>query len=232
MSVIVPNKFLTSEAMSGRSGELGFCTAPNNEAIFLRNDGLSMVSFQPTQVLQSQIGNVDEYWRNMSHVTSLTDVVSEINDTAYWVANTFVRKGEVVYQTDGTTGLLGLNVDNKLSNNWQLTGLTLSGYTYLKCYVKMSNHVSGGTYLTPGVVIILPLDDEWLSQGVNGERMYIAGSTTTNPNDPDVHFAVLVAVDSTKTKFQVVSENSIAGTILGQRNGDGRYLYKITGHFD
>lgn len=51
----------------------------------------------------------------------------------------------------------------------------------------------------------------------------------SSPNDQNTRYHVLVAVDNTKTKFQVVCQNSLYGTAKGDRNTNGRYLYKIEG---
>ena len=78
-------------------------------------------------------------------------------------------------------------------------------------------------------MVFIPLDDASKSIYYNA---YIGGTNTTNPNDRNVNFCVLAAIDGTKTKFKVVSEHSIYGTALGGRNDNGRYCYKIEGHFD
>ena len=151
----------------------------------------------------------------------------------------FARKPVVLYETDGATGLLGVNA-NTLGENWQLTGYDFTPYKYLKCFFKVSDYSVGSNYLTPALVIELPLDNASRSKGVNDTissgkvpcDMYLGGGCVTNPSDRNVLFNVIVAVDTTKTKFQVVSEHSIYGTAQGDRNNNGRYCYKIEGHFD
>lgn len=166
-----------------------------------------------------------------------------LDSTAYvsleYVQQHFIRKPDVLYETDGTTGLLGIN-NNSLSTNWQLENMDFTPYKYLKCYFKNSDYEQTSNYLTSALVIILPLDDASKSLAVNGTMtsgkvpcdMYLAGGGTTNPNDLNVLYNILVAVDSTKTKFQVVSQTSLYGTAKGNRNNDGRYLYKIEGWYD
>ena len=171
------------------------------------------------------------------------------DDTLYFISGTtqymseylednFCRKPVVLYETDGTTGLSGVNA-NTLGENWQLTGYDFSPYKYLKCYFKVSDFKTSSNYLTPAIVVELPLDNASRAKRDNSATspstpcdMYLAGGNATNPNDRDVSINAIVAVDTTKTKFQVVSVHSIAGTILGERNSDGRYCYKIEGHFD
>lgn len=89
------------------------------------------------------------------------------------------------------------------------------------------------------MVITLPLDEASKAKADNSGispsqpcDLYIGGGNSTNPSDRNVSFNILVAVDSTKTKFQVLSEHSIYGTALGGRNDNGRYCYRIEGWFE
>ena len=157
-----------------------------------------------------------------------------------YVDETFSRKPVIIYETDGTTGLLGVNANTLSANNWQLQSLDLTPYSYIKCYFKISDFSASSVYLTPAMVVVVPLDEASLSKAVGDASpsgkvpcdMYIGGNTATNPNDPDVHIAMIVAVSNDKTKLQVVQQNSIAGTINGDRNNNGRYLYKIEGYYE
>ena len=143
----------------------------------------------------------------------------------------FVRKPDVLYETDGTTGLLGINADMD-TTTWQLTDLDFTPYKYVTAYIKQANLPLTGTdhlYATPSVVVTIPLDAASRSTRYDA---YVGAGAGTNMQDRDVHFAVLCAIDSTKTKFKVLAETSIAGTISGDRNTNGRYCYKIVGYYD
>ena len=143
----------------------------------------------------------------------------------------FVRKPDVLYETDGTTGLLGINADMD-TTTWQLTDLDFTPYKYVTAYIKQANLPLTGTdhlYATPSVVVTIPLDAASRSTQYDA---YVGAGAGTNMQDRDVHFAVLCAIDSTKTKFKVLAETSIAGTISGDRNTNGRYCYKIVGYYD
>jgi hypothetical protein len=143
----------------------------------------------------------------------------------------FVRKPDVLYETDGTTGLLGINADMD-TTTWQLTDLDFTPYKYVTAYIKQANLPLTGTdhlYATPSVVVTIPLDAASRSTKYDA---YVGAGAGTNMQDRDVHFAVLCAIDSTKTKFKVLAESSIAGTISGDRNTNGRYCYKIVGYYD
>lgn len=143
----------------------------------------------------------------------------------------FVRKPDVLYETDGTTGLLGINADMN-TTTWQLTDLDFTPYKYVTAYIKQANLPLTGTdhlYATPSVVVTIPLDAASRSTQYDA---YVGAGAGTNMQDRDVHFAVLCAIDSTKTKFKVLAETSIAGTISGDRNTNGRYCYKIVGYYD
>lgn len=168
--------------------------------------------------------------------TFLSDI--DINS----ITQNFVRRPAVLYETDGTTGIIGVN-GSTIGDNWQLTGYDFSPYKYLKVYIKESDFDTTSNYLTPSVVIELPLDAASLSKSNNSTSLsghssypandvYLAGANVTNPNDQNVEFTIIVAVDTTKTKFQVVCQNSLYGTTRGDRNRDGRYVYKIEGCYD
>lgn len=156
--------------------------------------------------------------------------------TFFTNSDNFVSKPVVLYQTDGTTGLLGVNA-NQLGNDWQLENYDFSPYKYLRCYFKMSNFGATSVDLTPSMVIELPLDTASKSSSCD---MYIAGGIAPNPSDPTSISTVLVAVDSTKTKFQVINQFSYDEWTYDNNydnspvanNNNGRYLYKIEGCSD
>ena len=131
----------------------------------------------------------------------------------------------VIYETDGTTGLLGLN-ESTLSNTWQLTDLDLSSYSYLKCYFKGANiTIESNSNYSPAMVIILPLDSAAMSQNV-----YMAGQSSILPFNNNRHYNIVVAVDNTKTKFKIVSQTVLWDITSSDANNNGRYLYKIEGY--
>lgn len=193
--------------------------------------------------LNGRIGVYDSYWNAGEGYTQQNNtLVDMLNDTYEKLPeimdSKYTRKPVVLYETDGTSGLLGVNAGT-LGENWQLTGYDFTPYSYLKCFIKASDYSTTSNYLTPSLVIELPLDDASRSKSVNDTitsgkvpcNMYLAGGSATNPNDRNVSLNAIVAVDTTKTKFQVVSVHSIYGTAQGDRNNNGRYLYKIEGHF-
>lgn len=168
--------------------------------------------------------------------------------TFFTNSDNFVSKPVVLYQTDGTTGLLGVN-PSQLGNDWQLENYDFSPYKYLRCYFKMGNFSTNGVELTPSMVVELPLDIESKSKSAGDSTqeepktacdMYIAGGMSPNPSDPSNAFSVLVAVDSTKTKFQVINQlmydeyqyDNTYGNSETPANNNGRFLYKIEGCYD
>ena len=184
--------------------------------------------------LSSATGDFNVYWANVADsALTFNDIVSMLNHNLSsimtYVNNTFTRKPVTVWETDGTTGLLGLNNSSISLTTWQLENLDFTPYKYVLCYIKQANVGSTSTAATPSVVVQIPLDAASLSTGYTA---YIGGGGGTNPNNRDIHFQVLCAIDTTKTKFQVVSEHSITGTILGARNDADRYCYKIVGYYD
>ena len=131
----------------------------------------------------------------------------------------------VLYETDGTTGLLGINsTAASLSNSWQLEDMDFTPYRYIKCYFKASTGVNLTAY-TPAVVVTVPLEDASL-----GTTAYIGGTMCVLPFNKNREYTVSCAVDSTKTKFQVIHQDTLWDISSSDANSDGRYLYKIEGY--
>lgn len=130
---------------------------------------------------------------------------------------------EVVYETDGTTGLLGHN-DSTLSGNWQLQNLDLTPYKYIKCYFAASTGTTD-TATTPAVVVTIPLDEA----AMTGDA-YLGSVMVPLPFNRNREYLVGCAVDSTKTKFQVIHQNTLWDITTSDANDNGRYCYKIEGY--
>ena len=195
---------------------------------------LSNMGFSDGEIV---IGRYQEQNQDVKTVIGVVHDISSNEGITFFVnSDEFPSKPVVLYQTNGTTGLLGVNA-NQLGNDWQLENYDFSPYKYLRCYFKMSNFGSTSADLTPSMVIELPLDDESKSSTCD---MYIAGGVSPNPSDPTSLSSVLVAVDSTKTKFQVINQFSYDEWTYDNNydnspvanNNNGRYLYKIEGCSD
>lgn len=138
-----------------------------------------------------------------------------------------LKKPVVIYETDGTSGLLGLN-SSSVSSNWQLQNLDFTPYRYLKCYFRASATSEGDSKRTPAVVVEVPLEE-----ASKGDANYYMGSTLVlHPFNRNREYAVGVAVDSTKTKIQVVYQITLWDVSTTDANDGQRYLYKIVGYFD
>lgn len=148
-----------------------------------------------------------------------------------WISQTFQPKPVVLYEATSGSGLIGENTHSLNLTNWQLENMDFSPYKYVIAYIKQADLPISGTnnaYITPSLMCCIPLD---VSSKSSQYDAYVGSTGGYNMNDPDVQFGVICAIDSTKTKFKVVSEHSVAGTILGDRNTQGRYCYKIEGCF-
>ena len=195
------------------------------------------------------IGRYQETNEDVKTVIGIVhDTSNEAGITFFTNNDLYIRKPDILYETNGQSGLLGLN-QNALGNTWQLEGFDFTKYKYLRCYFKMADFSKTNVALTPSMIIELPLDAASLSKVANDSTvespqdpcdMYIAGGVVSNPLDPTSVYTVLVAVDSTKTKFQVVNQISydeyqyddVYGNAVTDRNNNGRYLYKIEGCYD
>ena len=115
------------------------------------------------------------------------------NGDIYLQTAEMLRKPDVLYETDGTTGLLGHNA-NTLDGHWQLENLDLSAYAI-------------------------------------GPTGYIGSDLVPMPFNRNRQYFISCAVDSTKTKFQVVHQNTIWDVTTSDANNNGRYCYKIEGWY-
>ena len=129
----------------------------------------------------------------------------------------------VLYETDGTTGLLGHN-QNDYANRWQLEDLDMTPYRFIRCYFKCST-ITDATGYTPALVVEVPLDDAAM-----GTTIYCGGQMVPLPFNRNRQYLVSCAVDGTKTKFQVIHQNTLWDITASDANNNGRYLYKIEGY--
>lgn len=233
-----------------------------NESVYTPSEGKTALDNAKTDLSNVVLNDgeivIGRYQENNENVKTVLGIKHNIEAdgqenpvegmTFFTNSDDFVSKPVVLYQTDGTTGLLGVN-PSQLGNDWQLENYDFSPYKYLRCYFKMGNFSTNGVELTPSMVVELPLDIESKSKSAGDSTqeepktacdMYIAGGMSPNPSDPSNAFSVLVAVDSTKTKFQVINQmmydeyqyDNTYGNSETPANNNGRFLYKIEGCYD
>lgn len=135
-----------------------------------------------------------------------------------------LRAPDVLYETDGTTGLLGHN-QSDYAGRWQLENLNLSPYKMIKCYFKATTSTDSSKY-TPAIIVDVPLD-----AAAMGTSTYFGSQMVPLPFNRNRQYLVSCAVDGTKTKFQVVHQNTIWDVTTSDANNEGRYLYKIEGWY-
>ena len=153
------------------------------------------------------------------------------NGDLYIQTAEMMREPDILYETDGTSGLIGLNEGSLANSSWQVENLNMTPYRTVKFYFKEANVAAlTGNSFTPAVVIEVPLDTAALAQNA-ATQMFVGGANTCHPNDQNNQYVILVAVDSTKTKAKVVMQKSLYGTVQGARNDSGRYCYKIEGWY-
>lgn len=202
----------------------------NYEKIIGKSEVANLISSATSS--SGNIGDISQYWKNIEDsAITINNVVDMLNYNMQCVINNFYKKPVTIWETDGTWGFLGVNDGTMDLNSWQLGNLDFSPYKFVIAYIKQADRdfsTVQANYVTPAMMICIPLDEASKSSEYNA---YIAGGNTTNPNDRNVQFCVIVAIDETKTKFKVVSEHSIYGTALGGRNDNGRYCYKLEGYY-
>ena len=233
-------------AASGIShGELYINYAATKEHLYIKNSQNQVVSFSSDSQIASQIAakglpdvTSEDNLKVLQVIDGEWDVVVPLvvysgsatppeslggNGDIYLQTSEALRAPDVVYQTDGTTGLLGHN-NSDVTGNWQLENLDLTPYKFIRCYFACGT--ATGDSRTPGVIIDISLDAA--SVGPSG---YINSIQTPMPFNRNREYMVSCAVDTTKTKFQVIHQNTLWDITTSNANSDGRYCYKIEGWY-
>lgn len=164
------------------------------------------------------------------------DILSNSSSTLLYpstsaVYNQFMRKPDVVWETqDIARGLLATNTNLSDNVSWQLTGLNLSPYKYIKVYARSSRKNNGyATSAVPATIIELSLDPR------NAEPVwgyYIGSALGQNPNDANRLSLTTVAVSADKTSFVVIRQNTLYGTAATSNTDVYAYIYRIEGYYD
>lgn len=161
----------------------------------------------------------------------MTSLSQTIQNAYVWLLDNLRRKPETVWSTDGTTGLLGIN-STTMTANWQLTGLDMSKYKYVRAHFKCADEASGSTALTAAYYVDISFDDTSLATGSSLNKCYMGSTTNIYPNNHNRTISTVCAIDPTKTKFQVVHQTSNWGTTISDANDHGRYCYKLEGFYN
>ena len=231
------NKVPTSNDLN--DGEIAVNYNSASPRLFIRDSGNNIIQFIPSAATESLITAATSdcltgVTLNGSAAT-VTDKVADITASTVYAGATeppvsLGGEGDiylqtnpvVVYETDGTTGLLGHN-GNSLDNNWQLENLDLTAYKEIRCYFACGS--ATGDSRTPAVVVIVPLD-----AAAEGPTGYIGSIQVPMPFNRNREYMISCAVDTTKTKFQVLHQNTLWDITTSDANSDGRYCYKIEGY--
>ena len=189
------------------------------------SDNLSVLHLEPQLTYEKAQAITST---NISSTAEYPSVKAIVDWTKDWVNDEFGP--HIIYQTDGTTGLLGVNSDWTANSGWQLSSLDMTPYKRLKFYIRMGEPTGAGAVnrLNPSQVIEMTLDSRSTSTTGGGE--FIASAVSQNPADRNVLFITTAVVSSDKTKVKIQTENSLYGTALGGRNDSSRFCYLIEGY--
>lgn len=141
------------------------------------------------------------------------------------------NKPVVVYETDGTTGLLGLQSNISDSPAWQLTGLNLSPFKRIKIYTKCSqkNGITPSASTTSAMVLEMTLDSR---AGGPYSGHFVGSVVSQNPNDANRLATLTCAVSADKTSFAVLRMNTLYGTAATSNNDVNGYVFLIEGYYN
>lgn len=226
-------------------GEIALNYCNSAETMFIKNSSGSVVPFSSDIIINQRIAasglpsvSAAENLKVLQVVNGAWAVVTPLvvysgneippsslggNGDIYLQTAEMLQKPDIVYETDGTTGLLGHN-NSSMDNQWQLENLSLTGYSFIRCY--FSSGSASGDSRTQAVVVEVPLDNAAI-----GPSGYIGSTMAPMPFNRNREYLVSCAVDSTKTKFQVIHQNTLLDVTTSDANSDGRYCYKIEGWY-
>lgn len=142
------------------------------------------------------------------------------------------RKPVVIWETgNNVSGLVAIDSDMSASPTWQLTGLDMTPYSYIKVYTKAAQK-SGATAsasTTPAMVLEISLDSR--AAGPYGGH-YIGSMVAQKPNDNNRLATLTCAVSSDKTSFVVLRMTNLYGTAATDNADVGGEVFKIVGYYD
>ncbi len=172
-------------------------------------------------------------------VNRITDWSSTPSDDLYpseklvrgaidYIVINYQRRPVVIYETDGSTGIDGLNTDISTSLAWQITNVDLTPYKRLKFYVK-SNGPSAAN-LRPAMIVEMILDSRSTSSLSNG--YYTASAIAQYPNNSNRLVICTFVVNDSKTAIAFLRHTSLYGTAATSAAGDGSVCYLIEGYYD
>jgi hypothetical protein len=122
---------------------------------------------------------------------------------------------------DNSTGFEASN--NNAGDTWHLTGLDLSPYKRIKCYVCPGG--DGDANYSPAHIVEVHLDNR-----AKGSFGYFTGSHAAHcPNNRNRHHIVSFVVNAEKTAIQFQHSISLYGTAATNSSG-GRRCYLIEGY--
>ena len=233
-------------AASGLSyGEIAINFAAGYETISIKNANDEVVPFSSDNIINARIAasglplvSISDNTKVLQVVSGAWEVVKPLvvytgegnppeslgNDGDIYIQTAEMQRApDVLYETDGTTGLLGHNA-NTPDGHWQLENLVLSAYSFLRCYFACGT--ATGDSRTPAVVVEIPLDTAAV-----GPSGYIGSIQVPMPFNRNREYLISCMVDTTKTKFQVLHQNTLWDITTSDANSAGRYCYKIEGWY-
>lgn len=236
---------MNGETINSESGEINLgivlCGVTVNQRAAAVSNGVASIDVAELPAVTSGDDNkvlqvVNGIWQVVTPlvVWSGSDTPSSgvgNNGDLYIQTAEMMREPDVLYETDGTSGLIGINESALTNSAWQVENLNMAPYRTVRFYFKEADVAAlTGNSFTPAVVVEVPLDTAALAQNA-ATQMFVGGANTCHPNDQNNQYIILVAVDSTKTKAKVVMQKTLYGTAQTGRNDSGRYCYKIEGWY-
>ena len=173
-------------------------------------------NYATTAKVESAYTILDEHITDVEKVSA--SALTELHDAIE------LFKPVLIYS--GNPGFYAIN--SSALTTWQVEGLDLSEFKYIRFYIKASNiGFNDSNNFTAPMYVDVILDPEAKSSQYDA---YLGVTSNICAGNRNRSFTTVAAVDSTKTKVQLLYQTSLWDVTVSSAASDGRYCYKIEGY--
>ena len=177
-------------------------------------------------------GQTDANYVNGAFYKCVAHVVDGNVTYAWEYCSVDRAKPVTVWEVDGTivtTPLAGIQANISANPAWQLTGLDLTPFKRIKVYSKAAKG-STDAQTTGAMILEMSLDDRAACTGFGGN--FVGSIVTQKPCDNNRLATLTCAVSADKTKFVVLKQTTLYGTVVADNNDIGADVFLIEGYYN
>ena len=141
---------------------------------------------------------------------------------------TGVRRPVLVWSAATDQKIYGTNTDITENPTWQITGLDLTPYKRVKCYVMPGGNTAN--FKRPHAVVDVQLDYTDPNNIFWGH--YVGTGVFQYPNDANRLYGLTFCVSKNKDSVLFSSQVTLYGTASTSANDNNNFLYRIEGYYD